>query len=179
MSADSVHLVEEAFSFAVQPAFDAQCREFIRHHTNAPTGCVRPAAVPAINQNLRRSLGLITRTEGAILRVLGDNALAQEIVRPLSSFGRNDHPASRDRVFTQLRQSNPPRKCSGSPAQGEQPGDFELYLVWRQREDLPPAPSNLRTEGIFVKPHHRRLPGAIINRHYIKPAWTLADMTFG
>src|ERR1700730_3493152 len=43
---------------------------------------------------------------------------------------------------------------------------------------FPPAPSHLRTEGILAQPHHRRLPGAIINRHYIKPAWTLADMTF-
>src|ERR1700674_4437512 len=109
MSADSVHFVEEAFSFAVQPAFDAQCREFIGHHTNAPTGCVGTAAVPPINQNLRWSLGLIARAEGTILRVLGDNALAQEIVRTLSSFRRNDHPSSRDRIFTQLRQSNPPR----------------------------------------------------------------------
>src|SRR6267143_2058566 len=97
MSADSVHLVEQAFSFAVQPTFDAQCGEFIGHHTNAPTGCVSTAAVSAINQDLRRSLGLIAGAERAILRVLGDNA----------------------------------------PAQGEQPGDFELYLVWRQREDLP------------------------------------------
>src|SRR5437588_5681180 len=46
-----VHLVEEAFSLAVQLAFDAQCREFIGHHANAPTGCVGPAAVSAINQN--------------------------------------------------------------------------------------------------------------------------------
>src|SRR5436853_7230672 len=110
MCANSVHLVEETFSFAVQPTFDAQCGEFIGHHANAPTGCVGPAAVSAINQNLRRSLGLIARAEGAILRVFGDNALAQEIVRTLSSFRRNDHPSSRDRIFTKLRQSNPSRR---------------------------------------------------------------------
>src|SRR5436853_531696 len=92
MCANSVHLVEETFSFAVQPTFDAQCGEFVGHHTNAPTGCVSTAAVSAINQDLRRSLGLIAGAEGAILGVLGDNALAQEIVRTLSSFRRNAVP---------------------------------------------------------------------------------------
>src|SRR2546430_13104237 len=66
MCANSVHLVEEAFSFAVQPTFDAQCGEFIGHHTNAPTGCVSTAPVSAINQDLRRSFGLIAGAEGAM-----------------------------------------------------------------------------------------------------------------
>src|SRR5260370_18129117 len=108
MSADSVHLVEEAFSFAVQPAFDAQCRKFIGHHTNTPTRGVGRAAVSAINENLRRSLGFVARAKGAIPRVLADNTLAEEIVRPLSSFRPNAHPSPRDRVFTQLRQRMPP-----------------------------------------------------------------------
>src|SRR5260370_18457162 len=56
MSPDSVHLVEEAFSFAVQPAFDAQRRKLIGHDTNTPTRGVCPAAVSPINQNLSRSL---------------------------------------------------------------------------------------------------------------------------
>src|SRR5260370_37636310 len=48
MSDDSVHLVEEAFSFAVQPAFDAQCRKFIGHHTNTPTLGVAPPPLPSL-----------------------------------------------------------------------------------------------------------------------------------
>jgi hypothetical protein len=43
---------------------------------------------------------------------------------------------------------------------------------------FPPGPSPLRTEGILVQPYYRRLPRAVINCHYIRPAWTLADVTF-
>jgi hypothetical protein len=37
------------------------------------------------------------------------DALAQKIVWPLSTLGGNDYPASSNRVFSQLRQSKPPR----------------------------------------------------------------------
>src|SRR5260370_17226922 len=40
-----------------------------------------------------------------------------------------------------------------------------------------PGPSPLRTERLLAQPHHRRLPGAVINGHYIKPAWTLANVS--
>ena len=108
MRADSVHLVEEALSLAVQFAFDTQCGKFIRHHANVPARRVRPSAIPSINQNLRRSLGFIPRAEGAILRVPRDHALAQEIVRALPAFRCNDHPSARNWIFAQLRQSEPP-----------------------------------------------------------------------
>jgi hypothetical protein len=29
-----------------------------------------------------------------------------------------------------------------------------------------------------MQPHDRRLPGAIVNRHYVEPAGTLADVPF-
>src|SRR5260370_9517622 len=83
MSADSVHLVEEAFSFAVQPAFDAQCRKFIGHHTNTPTRCVGPPAVSAINQNLGRRLVFVAPAKGAILAVFGATTHAEQTFPPL------------------------------------------------------------------------------------------------
>src|SRR2546427_8641950 len=43
---------------------------------------------------------------------------------------------------------------------------------------FPPGSSNLRTEGILVQPCHGRLPGAVINCHYIEPTGTLTDMPF-
>src|SRR5258708_35907050 len=39
------------------------------------------------------------------------------------------------------------------------------------------GPSHLRAERILVQPHHRRLPRAVIDCHYIKPAGTLANVT--
>src|SRR5216684_3062388 len=129
MRADSVHLVKETFSFAVQFAFDAQGGKFVWHNPDAPARRVWASAVPSVDENFRRSSSFIAHAEGAILLFSRDDALPEEIVRPLSSFRRNDHPSARDRVLTQLRQSNPPRRCSGSPARAGQPGDFELYRV--------------------------------------------------
>jgi hypothetical protein len=40
------------------------------------------------------------------------------------------------------------------------------------------ALSGLRAEGILVEPHHRGIPGAIINRHHVETAGALADMPF-
>src|SRR5437879_3907613 len=135
--ADSVHLVKETFPFAVQFALDAQRGKFVWHNPDAPARRIRASAIPSVDENFRRSSSFIAHAEGAILLFPGDDALSQEVVRPLPSFRRNDHPSAGDRVLTQLRQSNPPRRCSGSPTQSEQPPDFELYSVWRPREDVP------------------------------------------
>src|SRR5712675_793322 len=112
MRTDSIHLVKESFTFTVQIALDAQRWKFVRHHADAPTGGVWTAAVPSIDKNLRRSARFIPRTEGTIFLFSGDDALSKEVVRALSSFRRNDHPSARDRVFPQLRHSNPPPQIS-------------------------------------------------------------------
>ena len=59
--ADAVHLVEQAFALAIQFAFDSQRRKPVRHHANAPTRRVRPAAIAPIHQNFRRRLDLRAR----------------------------------------------------------------------------------------------------------------------
>src|SRR5260370_22881791 len=135
--ADSIHFVKEAFSFAVQFALDAQRGKFVWNNPDAPARRVGAAAVPSVNENFRRSSSFIAHAEGAILLFSWDDALSEEVVRPLSTFCRDNHPSSRDRVLTQLRQSNPPRRCPGLPARGEQSGDSELYRVWRPREEVP------------------------------------------
>ncbi len=53
-----------------------------------------------------------------------------------------------------------------------------MYRVWRSREMLLSGSSHLRAERILVQPYHRRLPRAVINRHYIKSAGTLDDVPF-
>src|SRR5437016_896039 len=138
--ADSVHFVKETFPFAVQFALDTQRGKFVWLNSNAPARRIWASAIPSVDENFRRSSSFIARAERAILLFSGDDALSQEVVRPLPSLRRNDHPSARDRVLTQLRQSNPPRICSGSPAPREQPGDFELYSVWRPGEDVPVGP---------------------------------------
>src|SRR5580698_3085277 len=111
MRADAVHLVKEAFAFSVEIAFNTQRWEFVRHHTNRPACCVRAAVAAAVDENLWRRLGLIARAERAILGVWRRrNSLAQKIVWTLSTLGGNNHPAASNRVFSQLRQSSPPRK---------------------------------------------------------------------
>ena len=52
--ADAIHLVEQAFAFAIEVAFDAQRRKFIRHDANATSpACLFAAAVAAVHQNFR------------------------------------------------------------------------------------------------------------------------------
>src|SRR5260370_30428476 len=106
--ADSVHLVKETSSFAVQFALDAQRGKFVWDNPDAPARRVGASAVPTVNEDFRRSSRFIARAERTILLFSWDDALSKEIVRPLPSFRRNDHPSARDRVLTQLRQSNPP-----------------------------------------------------------------------
>ena len=100
MRADSVHLVKETFPFAVQFTLDAQRGEFVWHNPDAPARRVWASAVPSIDENFRRSARFIAHTEGTILLFSGDDALPKEVVRPLPSFRRNDHPSARDRVLT-------------------------------------------------------------------------------
>ena len=69
MRADAVHFVEEAFAFAVEIAFDAQSGKFVGHDAHRPARSVRAAVAAAIDQNLRRSLGLVAGAERAILAV--------------------------------------------------------------------------------------------------------------
>src|SRR5260370_18329925 len=66
----------------------------------------------------------------------------------------------------------------GHPRRASSPETLNCTSSGLNVKTFPPAPSPLRTEGILVQPHHRRLPGAVINRHYIKPACTLAHITF-
>ena len=84
--ADSVHLVEQAFSFAVQLAFDPQRRKAIRHHAQLPSRRVRSSPISPVYQHFRRRLGLIAEAEGTILRLSRDDAFAQKVVWPLSAL---------------------------------------------------------------------------------------------
>src|SRR5260370_12694197 len=175
--ADSVHLVKEPLSLAVQFALDTQGGKFVGHNPDAPAGSIWASAIPSVDEDFRRSPSFIAHAEGAILLFSRDDALTEKVVRTLPSFRRNDHPAARDRILPQLRQSIPPRTVSTHP-RGGRTGDSKLYLFCRLREDVPVSPSHLRTESVFVQPYHGLLSWAVINGHDIKPARTFADVTF-
>src|SRR5215472_9528630 len=99
VGADAVHLVEKAFAFAVEFAFDAKGREAVRHHTDIPSRGIRSSAVAPVGKNFRWRFDFISRTEGTVLGAPRKDALSQEIIGPLTAVGRNNHPATRDRVL--------------------------------------------------------------------------------
>src|SRR5580700_3263767 len=131
MRADAVHLVKEAFALAVEIAFNAECGKFVGHDAHGPARGVCASVAPAVDQNLRRCLGFRAGAERAILAVgKRRDAFAQKIVRAFSTLGGNNHPAASNRIFSQLRQSNPPRKGSKIWAR-KAPLGLRLYRVWR------------------------------------------------
>ena len=99
VSANPVHLVVHALALAVQIAFDAQRRKFVRHHTHAPTRFVTAAAVP-ISQDFRRRLMLMAVIEGADSWLAGRHRLTDKIAGTLRAIGGYDDPSPRDWVVS-------------------------------------------------------------------------------
>src|SRR5215467_12268494 len=97
--ADAVHLVKKPFAFLVEIALDAKCWKLVGNDTDGPTRGVWATAVTAVNQHFVWRFRLVSRAKRAILRVLGNHTLPQEIHRPLSTLSRNDHPSAGNWVF--------------------------------------------------------------------------------
>src|SRR6266404_2671866 len=112
VGADAVHFVKKAFAFAVEIALDAKRGEAIRDDANAPAWRVGAAAVASVNQNFGRRFALGARAERAVLLPGKEDAFAEKVGGALRTVSGNDDPAARDGIFTQLRQSEPPRRES-------------------------------------------------------------------
>jgi hypothetical protein len=97
VSADAVHLVEDAFALFVEIPFDLQGRELVRHDAKPPARPVR-LSVLAVRERFMGRSPLVPGVEGAEAPA-PFAALVLEIGRPLSPFRRNDDPAAGDRVF--------------------------------------------------------------------------------
>jgi hypothetical protein len=111
MGADAIHLVEKTFALAVKITFDTKRWEFVGYHAYGPARGVGASVAPAINKNFRRRFGLMPWAKWAVLAIgHGSNAFTKKIVWALSTLRGNDHPPASDRVFSQLRQSQPPRR---------------------------------------------------------------------
>src|SRR5260370_1363222 len=73
--ADSIHLVEETLSLAVQFTLDAQCWKLVGHNPDAPARRVWASAVPPIDEDFRGSSSFIAHAERAIFLFPCNNTL--------------------------------------------------------------------------------------------------------
>src|SRR5882762_1751957 len=112
MRANAIHFVEKSFALAVQVAFNSKRRKTVGDDANVPARSIA-ATVASINQNFRRRFAFGAGAERAILGAGDQDAFAQEIGWAFPAIGGNDDPAARDGIFTQLRQSWPPRRIRG------------------------------------------------------------------
>src|SRR6476646_10165732 len=105
MRAHAVHLVKHSVRLAVQVTLNSQGGEFIRHHAQVPPGGVRARILArTVSQYLWRRCAFISGTKRAE-PALEDDALAGEISGTLGTVSGNNHPASGNRIFSQLRHS--------------------------------------------------------------------------
>src|SRR6478736_1803539 len=105
MRAHAVHLVKHSVRLAVQVALNSQGGKFVRHHAQVPPGGVRARILArSVSQYFRRRCAFIAGTEGAE-SALENHALAGEISGTLGTVSGNNHPASGNRIFSQLRHS--------------------------------------------------------------------------
>ena len=94
--ADAVHPIEEPLAFAIEIALDAQRRKFVGHDTDIPARAVAPG------ENLRRRLVFVSLAERAMLVAFGGDCFDLKIAGALLPLGRDDDPAARDRIFSQV-----------------------------------------------------------------------------
>jgi len=173
MRADSVHLVKETFSFAVQFAFDAQGGKLVAQ-PGCPARRVGPPAVPSVDENFRRSSSLIAHAEGAIFLSLGMTLSRRK------SFGR--FPRSVEMITHRPRD----RVLNATPAKQSSSKMFWVPARLGNLETLNCTASGGPREDVPVKPLHiGGLNASLCNRTtaaargsyqlpYVKPAGTLA-----
>src|SRR5438270_6086244 len=114
MRAHAVHLVKHSVRLAVQVALNSQGGEFVWDHAQVPPGGVWACILArTVSQYLRRRCAFVSGTEGAE-SALEDHALTGEISGTLGTISGNNHPASGNRIFSQLRHKHYLTTCSRS-----------------------------------------------------------------
>src|SRR5579872_5197444 len=107
--ADAVHAVKHAFGLPVQISFDSERRKLIGDHAHGPSRCIplrtrSTVRIGTIRLNFRRRLALVPITEGT-KSSLNLHIFPNKIGWALRPVGRDDHPASNNRIFSKLRHS--------------------------------------------------------------------------
>src|SRR5438270_6639310 len=103
MCAHAIHLVKHSVGLPIQIAFNPQCGKLVGHHAQVPpSGVGMRILARTVSQDFRRRGAFIARTEWAE-SALQDNALTGKISGTLGTVSGNNHPASGNRIFSQLR----------------------------------------------------------------------------
>jgi hypothetical protein len=103
VGSNALHAVEEAFTFAVEVAFDAESGVFVGNDAKLPAWGVGCGAV-AVGENLAGCVRFVTCAEraeapGGFRR----DRLANEVGRTAGAIGGDDYPAVRNGVFAKFR----------------------------------------------------------------------------
>src|SRR5687767_1032636 len=99
VGADTVHPVVDTIAFSLEIPLYAQCREFIRHHSQVPAGLIGTGAI-TISQHLGRCFLLVAGTEGTKAHPFDLDRFAEKVGRPSGALSGNNHPSARNRVFS-------------------------------------------------------------------------------
>src|ERR1043166_1843050 len=106
MGPNSVHAVEHSFGLPVQSAFNTQSRKLIGYHAHRPPRRVSlrgrsPIWIWTVSLDLGRSLALIAVAEGTE-NSLNLHSFANKIGWALRPVRRNNHPTSKNRIFSEI-----------------------------------------------------------------------------
>ena len=112
VSADAVHVIEEAVAFTIQAAFDSEGGKLVRHDANRPARSVPARAFAAVGEDFRRRHAFVSGAEGTNTLAFNLDTFANKIARPFPALGGNDHPAAGNRIFAQLRQNTLPLRLT-------------------------------------------------------------------
>src|SRR5262249_42941176 len=99
--AHAMHLVVDAVAALIEVPFDLERRELVGDHAHPPTTLIGAGMPFAVGQNLVRRLVLVPfakrakRAAQGLRFRLGHHGT-------LGAFGRDDHPATDNRIFPQL-----------------------------------------------------------------------------
>src|SRR5947209_18278836 len=103
MGAHAIHLVKHPVRLPVQVAFNPQCGKLVGHHPQVPPARVGMRILArTVSQDFRRRGAFIARTEWAESALQCDT-LTGKISGALGTVSGNNHPASGNGVFSQLR----------------------------------------------------------------------------
>src|SRR5207237_2834492 len=102
VNAKAIHPFVKFILMHQQIAIVDERRILVGNHTHGPTAFPRVSLISSADQDLRRRHAFVSCTERARARV-GRISMEVARLRPLGSFGWNNHPAASDGISSKLR----------------------------------------------------------------------------
>ena len=106
MGSNTIHLVKQALTLAIQIPFNAQGREFIGDYPKVPSRTVSSTSIRSITQDFRRRFVFISVAKWA-KSAFDLNRFFYKIARTFAAISSNDYPSPSDWIFSQFRQVPP------------------------------------------------------------------------